>query len=466
MCPSPAARPSPRASVALLAEVTASGGDVDQLIWSWSARQLIKLDGAARSWPVEFQPARRRDTWLRHRRPSPDEAPLLSMASDGHRREAAVQVLASRPGVSSDRLLALRLGDHVPEVREAAWQALRVRPMKPQLDAVVPVLVALQGRAVAATALVDYTRAVEPRLGHPLWREFLAHPDRETRRWAVREQIGQGMTSETALLLLDGERDLLLMRELVEVAVRDGEVARRLLTGRSAVGRRRALEVLPAAELSAEQVEKALIDRSAMVRRMAAFRAADVGIDARSWYRERWVSGRDSRALAGVLESGGALPRPEVHGLLESGAARLQRLGVRFLARLGVERVELPLLWRLLDSPAASQVVRTLTSTACWSWEDLAGSWERADERLRRRLWRLLSSRGGWDEVRAHLLAATEPRTAGLGRAGLNTWERDRASRMYHAPTPEQRAHLVALLETADIPVRLQERIRFGAGLG
>ncbi|RRD07368.1 hypothetical protein EII34_02475 [Arachnia propionica] len=138
---------------------------------------------------------------------------------------------------------------------------------------------------------------------------------------------------------------------------------------------------------------------------------------------------------------------------------------MRFLARLGVERDDLPSLWGLLDGPTASQVVRTLARSSCWGWADVADRWESADERLRRRLWRLLSSRGGWDEVRAHLLAAADPRVAALGRSGLDSWVLHRASRMYRWPTPEQRAHIVALLETADIPTSQQERIHFGVGL-
>lgn len=448
--------PSSQVLVEQLTEVTNAGGDVDQLILSWTARTLIEVDAAARG---------RRFTWPHHRRLPPHEVPLLSMTHDGHRREAAVRMLSSRSGVASDRLLALRLGDHVRQVRRAAWQALLARPFAPQLDVVVPVLVALRGRVVSSTALDDYARAVEPRLGHALWRDFLEHPDPGTRRWAVTEQITCGMDPATALEQLGREQDLLLVRALVEVAVGRQEIAHSLLGGRTAIGRRRALEVLPASALSVAQIEQRLLDRSSMVRRMAAFRAKDVGVDARTWYRERWTACQDPRALAGLLDCGDTIPKEEVHVLMGSGASGLQRLGVRFLARLGVERDDLPSLWGLLDGPAASQAVRTLARSSCWGWADVADRWESADERLRRRLWRLLSSRGGWDEVRAHLLAAADPRIAALGRSGLDSWVLHRASRMYRWPTPEQRAHIVALLETADIPTSQQERIHFGVGL-
>lgn len=465
MSASPDSSPSPRALADLLAEVTTAGGDVDPLLLSWSPRTLIEVDAATRSWRFDFEPAQRRFAWSHRHRSRPSEVALLSMTHDGHRREAAVRMLASRPGAASDRLLAVRLGDHVPQVRRAAWQALLARPLAPQVAVVVPVLVALRGRVVAATALDDYAQAAMERLGHPLWRNFLDHPDRETRRWAVTKRIEHGLEPATALLLLDGEQDLVVVRALLKVAVGDQEVTRRLLSGHTAIARRHALEVLPATTLSSEQIESALVDRSVLVRQMAAFRAPDVGIDPRNWYRRRWEEQRDPRALAGFLDAGGTLSRTEAHTLLEALSSRLHRLGVRFLARLGLQRDDLPLLWRLLDGPAAAQTVRALARSYCWGWSDVADSWDEADERLRRRLWRLLSSRGGWDEVRAHLLAATDPRIAALGRAGLDSWALHRASRVYRAPIPEQLDHILALLASAEIPGWQRERISFLTGL-
>lgn len=464
MCDSPgshAARlPSPYALAEQLVEVTAEGGDVDHLILSWPPRTLIEVDAATRSDRFHFEPPGRSTDALLRRRHRSDDVAVLSMTHDGHRREAAVRQLATRPGVAADRLLALRLGDHVPQVREAAWQALLQRPLTPQVGVVVPVLVALRGRLVAAHALDDYASVVEGRRGRPAWQDFLDDPDRMTRRWAVTERINHGLDPATAMDLLARERDLVLMRALAEVAVADPGVARQLLTGRTAVGRRRALEALPEAELSAA-LFATLVDRSAMVRAMAAFRASTSGIDVTRWYRDRWSEFRDPWALAGLLETGGVLPRSEARALLTSPSTRLRRLGVRMLARLGVERDDLPLLWSMLEGAASSQVVRTLSRSYCWGWADIAWRWEEADSRMRRRLWRLLSSRTGWDEVRAHLLAACDPRISGLGRAGLGAWAVDRASRMYRSPSPEQRDHLLGLLENADIPVWQRDRIRF-----
>lgn len=460
-----ASHPGPSALAELLAEVTAEGGDVDHLILSWPPWTLIEVDAATRSYRFHVEPPGRSTGALLRRRHRSDDVALRSMTHDGHRREAAVRQLATRPGMAADRLLALRLGDHVPQVREAAWQALLQRPLPPQLGVVVPVLVALRGRLVAAHALDDYASVVEGRLGRPLWQHFLDDPDRMTRRWAVTERINHGLDPATAMDLLARERDLVLMRALAEVAVADPGVARQLLTGRTAVGRRRALEVLPAAELSTTLIE-ALVDRSSMVRTVAAFQASTLGLDVTRWYRDQWYERRDPWALVGVLETGGVLPRSEARALLTSPATGLRRLGVRMLARLGVERDDLPLLWSMLEGPASSQVVRTLSRAHCWGWTDIAWRWEDADPRMRRRLWRLLSSRPGWDEVRAHILAACDPRIAGLGRAGLDAWAVDRASRMYRSPTPEQWDHLLGLLDNADIPAWQRDRIRFLAASG
>lgn len=236
-------------------------------------------------------------------------------------------------------------------------------------------------------------------------------------------------------------------------------------------GRCRALQVVADDQLPADRLTKLLLDRSALVRHQASARARRRGWQPRDWYRARWEEQHDPRALVGLLEAGGTLSRVTAHQLLRAGCPVEQRLALRALARAGIARTDLGLLWPLLTGAVAPAAVRALAGAGCWGGrvlggDDLAGRWQDASNVGRRRVWRLLVSRRGWSEVRAHPLAATDPALAHLGAAGLATWARHRAHRMFQSPTPAERADIARLLAAADVSPRLRAEVAFTARLG
>ncbi|RRD42017.1 hypothetical protein [Buchananella hordeovulneris] len=443
-----------------------AGRDVDTAVTTWPARLLVEIDSWMRNGRRAARDQPDREQVLAQLDPGLPTLPYWSMQFDGWVRQAAVEALAARPGPAADRLLALRATDHVPQVRRAAWEALAARRSVAQADAVVPVLVALRHRRTAADALARYAELVADVLVGPLWAGFLAHPERAVRRWAVLSQLTAGIDAPQALQQLARERDSLLARALTEVACQDPQAAPQLLTARRAVGRCRALQVVADDQLPADRLAALLLDRSALVRRRAAYRAERRGWQPRDWYRARWEEQHDPRALAGLLEAGGTIPRTTAHQLLRVGSTIERRLALRALARAGIARADLGLLWPLLTGAVAPAAVRALAGAGCWGWDDLAGRWQGASSVGRRRVWRLLVSRRGWSEVRAHLLAATDPALAHLGAAGLATWARHRAHRMFQSPTPTERADIARLLAAADISPRLRAEVAFTARLG
>lgn len=117
--------------------------------------------------------------------------------------------------------------------------------------------------------------------------------------------------------------------------------------------------------------------------------------------------------------------------------------------------------------PASRAVLVLVRAESMWSYQWAADLWDSADPVKRCRLWRLLSSRGGWDRVRADLLAASDPLPAvsGLGVADLEAWSQRAAARMWRAPTDGQLVNIRILLPTARIGHDLRNAIEFRAGL-
>jgi hypothetical protein len=68
------------------------------------------------------------------------------MHEDGRVREAAVGILSRTDAPLADRMLAVRLTDHVRPVREAATQAVLRRTSLAHADWIVPVLHLTEGR--------------------------------------------------------------------------------------------------------------------------------------------------------------------------------------------------------------------------------------------------------------------------------------------------------------------------------
>lgn len=181
-------------------------------------------------------------------------------------------------------------------------------------------------------------------------------------------------------------------------------------------------------------------------------------------YARVWFEAGDPRTLEWALAAGAVVPHAEVAALLADPDPARRRIGARALARFDLTDGAVAALVALLDDPeAATQATKPLAGSWAWNYADLEQQWSSADSVKRLRLWRLLSSRGGWDRVRAGLMAAADTAAvvAGQGQADLTIWLQHAAARMWRAPTAEQLADLTRLLAADAIDQGLRSEIEF-----
>lgn len=136
--------------------------------------------------------------------PFPVVAVLASMHHDGFVRGRAVAVLARSRTPLSDRVLAVRVTDHVPAIREAAAREVLRRATPEHAARIVPLLHRIEHRGRGADVLSLYLHSLIAAHGEAeVWAGLRASPDRDTRRRAYRRslQIGLlGLDEATRLL--------------------------------------------------------------------------------------------------------------------------------------------------------------------------------------------------------------------------------------------------------------------------
>ena len=272
------------------------------------------------------------------------------------------------------------------------------------------------------------------------------------------------------LEVLAAERDQGVVDRLVRQVVREADAATfvALLSSRHSAARSTAIAAATAHELSDGELEGALMDRASTVRRAARYTAESRGLDPVSYYLREWREQDDPRALQGALESGARFDIIERRALLNDPRARVRRLAIECVARDGMESAEVDQFFDLLDdSLVASSATRALARSSAWDYSRAAEQWSAADAIKRGRLWRLLSSRSGWDRVRGSLLAArdSDASVSGAGRADISAWLQHGAARMYRSPTREQSADLERDLSAAELPHDVRQAVEFRAGL-
>ncbi|MFI2366705.1 hypothetical protein [Promicromonospora sp. NPDC019610] len=233
---------------------------------SISARELLQVDQAARSWRYgnTLGPS---STWNPGalRRSGPVGAALASMHGDGHVREAAVHLLSGSDAVLADRMLAVRLSDHVRPVREAAVKALLGRTSLAQADHIMPVLQLIEGRVRGAEVLPLYLHALSAVHGEAaLWSRLRLSTSREVRRAAFQHSLTNGLlaTNDAAAALLHEPDRLvqsLLARLIADTAAPD-VIASALLHDRSPHSRVLGLVRLSADLLDPADLERLLVD--------------------------------------------------------------------------------------------------------------------------------------------------------------------------------------------------------------
>jgi hypothetical protein len=438
-----------------------------------TARELVRIDDHARRNRYEGPALGEPQRWTREvlSSPRPVVAALAGMHPDGYVRERAVRSLITSPDAVSDRVLAIRVSDHVEVIRELAVREVLRRSTVEHAEHIVPLLRRIEQWGRGSEVLARYLRALVAECGEAaVWAHLRDSADHELRRVAFRRSFDSGLlVLADAVRLFPQERDQVVRRLLIGV-IADGAapevVAAVLLHGRPAESRAQGLAKLTAAQLDPADVQRLLVDRSAIVRLWARRRWQEMGHDPSTVYATVARSGAEAnvraRAYTGLAETGATIGHHEIVDLVRSVELPLRKAGLSLLRGRAVAE-DVPSLLRSV-ADAHSRVARLASevlagSPQLWSLADLAPLKTAEAPELRRRAWWIHRDRGGWEAVIAdlELLHDPDPRLAALGRQPVLP--------MYFQPTDTQKQRLTDLLSAGLTDRRLRLSIAFAAGL-
>lgn len=463
-----------RAAVLATVQGDASGID-DAAAWlvAVSPRDLLRVDGIARRWSYDGATMGSTQQWTRRVLRSNRLAPsLASMHPDGFLREKAVDALAHLHDPLSDRMLALRVADHVEQVRERSVREVVSRTDLVAADQIAPVLQRFESRSRGAEARTIYLDELELRHGpEQLWAHLRESSDTDIRRVAFRHSVERKYLGVTdAVRHLERDRDQVVRRLVANLVADTAEpqvIRSALLHSRVAEARVLGLVKLGPADLSASDVRSLLGDSSVLVRFWARKRWTERGGNPMEACRLLVESGltptRRANAYLGLAEAGAEVQRDEVLELAQSPDLPLQKVGLRLL-KDQVAPSDAELLLRLVageHSRIARMSSDVLASNrGIWKLSDLEPLKRAHDPELRRRAWLLHRSRRGWESVIADLqiLEDPDPHLALLGRQPI--------APMYSTPDERQRALIEELLRRVRLNRDLRLRIAHAAGLG
>ncbi|WP_036968056.1 hypothetical protein [Promicromonospora kroppenstedtii] len=455
---------------AVRARDAASTAVLESWLLSMPARDLLRVDQAARHWRLAALGSAEEWSDRALRGSGHVGVALASMHYNGHVREAALRLLAQMGEALADRMVAVRLDDNVPLIREAATRSLLNRTSLAQASRIVPVLQFLESRARAAEALLVYLHAVSADHGEAaLWSLLRQSSTREVRRRAFQHSLTQGLVSTSdAVDALSLEEDRvvqsLLARFIADTATPD-VIAAALLHDASAESRALGLVRLTAEQIDPADLERLLVDPGELVRLWARQRWTEQGRDTLAAYQAAALGPEPARVRArayrGLVEAGGSIDHAVAIGLVGSDEPPLQKAGLRLLAD-DARASDVPMLLQTLLTGTA-RVARLasedlLEVPAAWSEEDLRPLTTSAAPELRRRAWWLKRGRSGWDETIADLEITLDddPALAALGR--------NLTVPQFAVPTEQQRARLAELLPQVWPDTWRTSRVAFAAG--
>ncbi|WP_030485728.1 hypothetical protein [Nocardioides aequoreus] len=462
------------------AEWTALAARLENL----SGREWLVLDAAARSYRVHYStPVSGVRGWLGPTlgEPSGLVATVTSLHVDGRIRERATRTLAELAGPVAVTAAAVRLLDHVEQVRAIARQSLTALLVtEPRPDHVVRVLdVVLAGRGrLQGPGALD----VVEELARRLFSEtdyvdlLMAATPRNVRRHGFKTANRLGMLPGPRLLeAAQDEEDQLIVAWCADWLYERGtpEDFADLLDARSALLRQVAVLRVDGAALPDSTLLHMAADRAPRVREAARHRARKRGLDIASWYRRELRSdvpaNRTAAVLDGLLVSGDASDLPSFRAALADPRPRIRAVALRGVAAWTADAETILQVAPLLTDPSSrvsASATRVLaragapTAVAADAWASpLTGS--------RRAAWYLTRSTGGWNAVESDLRLATDPdaKLAGLGRTQISNWLTTRAATTWQ-PLPEsQRSRIAALLEEWDASKDVKRALAFHAGI-
>ena len=407
-------------------------------------------------------------------------AVAVSMARDGHARQAAIAVLSRLPGPVAGAALAVRAGEWVAQVRSTAWVAVRARTTSAEAAGIVPVMLALRNRWQGNRPALAYLAAVAGGDAESLFELAGSAADRPGRLWALgilgdRSLLPAGSLLSRAL----GDRDPVIAvwcaRRLTD---RPGAVPpeawERLLSCARAGVRAVALDSVPEEQLAAGRLREMLLDGSGAVRALARWRCKRRGDDPVPVYQEALQRALLPRKVAAALDGLAEdhdCSLPEVAGpFLAHPSSRVRCAAARAYAGHATTDDAIAGLTPLLFADSAKVAATALAFLAGAGWP--AGTLEALDAagtpRSRRTALTIRQRQGTWDRVHADLVAMNgpDPELASSARDDLLNWLRNGVATAYSAPRPGQAAQIAALLAAASgLTAAHRRRVAFAAGI-
>ncbi|MFD3452287.1 hypothetical protein ACFWVC_08900 [Streptomyces sp. NPDC058691] len=444
--------------------------DAEQRLEVLDGRSWLLLDDAVRSTAYASAPL------------SPPTACVTEVVSslrrDGRVRQQATRMLARRDGRTATTALALRLLDHVPQVREEARRALLPKLGAHNAEAVLDVLLAGRERRHAPAALGWVLDTLLDRLSPvALVSSLLPSGQRHVRRWAFAFGHERGLlTSEQLLTAVRRDPDQWVRATCAEWLVEVTEPAglRPLLTAKSVVARLVALTRVPDEALDDDDLVQLMADRSPAVREQARWRARRRGIDAAQWYRSRiGMPTAPAHVLAaclhGLAEVGGDGDLAAFTAFLHHRSVRVRAAAVIGVGTYAARGEALALLEPMLLDPGprvslatASALVPLGTSQATTD-----AAWASDQPWSRRAAWRVDRGRGSWDRVEADLRAAADddPRLASLGLVGIRNWLTTKSATTWANLSDTQRRRIQKGVATGAFDDTTRRTLAFHVGI-
>ncbi len=415
---------------------------------SMSDEELVRFDDTTRSvWPSHDYHSR--DKFL--------DAALSSFHPNGFMREDAIQRLAEWHDGRELRFLLLRVNDWVPQVRDAARNAVVARLTRdyaPHFAKHLGLVTRLQ-----RSRRVDHSgplRAISQLLS--------SAPDRLLQ--AMNEHRGEARRVIFRVLAESRADDAKLFRAMLHVddpAIR--VMAMRMLPVEEnrdvfesvfddPAGSVRAQALMLAADDS--RLESALLDRNGAVRDVARHRLRDRGIDFAALYREALQGDRIAAAIAGLSETGTRADAGRVAAFLTHAHPSVRRAAVRAVLALGGEAYVDPVTPLLSDASrgVSSQARRslmphgaTLHVPTLWAMYESASA-----DHVRRNLLALMTALPKWESITLFVRAGAHEHIA--------RWN-EFFNRRPAAPTARQLQALEEALAKSALPEETVTVIRF-----
>ncbi len=354
---------------------------------------------------------------------------------------------------------AVRVFDHVDEVRTQARSVVLERVDATSAAAILPILITGRRRWQADVFMVDYTARLTSDVIHQL-----IHANQATVRAFAIDHAEFDVDELIVIALGDPDtrcRHLATLRALAT----GPEVATTLLN-RGGAHARAAVVTQLSEEAIQPFIERVLLDRSALVRSRAQDRAAAAGVVAIDVYRANLPA---RAAVAGLGEVGDETDVSRLLPFVETPENR--RAATRSLARIAPREVLAERLPPLLqdDQPGVVREAATglIRAGLQLSHEQFVGAVSSPQLWSRRAALRVSSRRASWNGLIAALTLNddTDSDLRTEARAALAQWLLTKAPSA-GTPTDSQRQTIAHLLATVRLASATDRAVRFHAGIG